>query len=550
MATCVFIYNSNSVTIQCKENDKMRKVCKDFQNKHNNNRNDIDFYYFGMPINPESTFYETANELDKLNKEITINVYNKNESNDSGPKLEKSKDIIYPICKKNCYIKIEGKYIKTKCSDNHEKKTLLTQFEKTQIIDISAIKCSKCNLSNKKESETCGTFYYCLICKENICHNCKCLHPQKHKLSEYNNKKGLCLKHRDNYTSYCEDCKMDLCDLCESKHDKNHNIKQYKEKAVDVEELSIKHKNIETKTNDIIKKICEKLNFIKALLCFSGERIENYEPRNKNNIELENINEIKKNIEKYGNIEHLFANVLKIINHFKYSDFEKKTIISEEFISKKKKSENLINFNYNELLIKRESFKELKVEKMNIIDDCHYIKNIDNFIYINENIVVKKENKNNELFIYNKNVKNDSLFFLLNSEISNSKLTSIQKLYYTLINYIHLYNNEQSCVYQKYIKQFFFFSYLNQFTSIILIYGIIFTQEYVYKLKYSFFISSKHVNNEIIKFEIAFSKCSNLKYVPVIENKNNNIKNFFSLLNLPMNYNKHNNHNKHSKYNK
>ena len=534
MATCVFIYNSNSISIPCNLDDKMGKVCEDFKIKNNMINSRINFYYFDRPINFESSFTETANELDIIRKTMTINVYN-NQSNVSGPEIVKSKDIVCPACKKDCLYKIDGKNIRISCPDNHQATTPLTQFDQTQIIDLSTIKCSKCNQANKTESELRGTFYYCLICKENICHNCKSLHS-KHKLIDFNDKKGLCLQHKEHYTSYCEDCKTDLCDLCESKHDKNHSIIQFKGKSVDIEELSIKFENFETKVNDTIKKVCEELNFIKHSMKFIKERIENYEPINKNYINLENINEIKNYVEKFENTEYLFANVFNIFKSFKRLDLKKENNIVQEFISIKNQRENLLNANVSELLIKKNNFEELKVEKINIIDDCHYIKqikNVDNFEYIKENnknvetIHIENKKENLELCIYNKNVNNTSLF---DSQLLNSKLTSIQKLYFNLINCIHLYKNKKSIIYKKYIKNFAFFDYFNQFTSNILIYSFIFSQGYIFKIKYSFFMSfeiSKGISfTQKFIYEIEFSICSKLKYFPIIKN-NNNMKKMF-----------------------
>lgn len=534
MATCVFIYNSNSISIPCNLDDKMGEICKGFKIKNNMLNSNINFYYFDRPINFESSFTETANEPDIIRKTMTINVYN-NQSNVSGPEIVKSKVVICPTCEKDCLYKIDGKYIRFSCPDNHQTTTLLTQFDKTQNIDLSTIKCSKCNLANKTESELRGTFYYCLICKENICHNCKSLHS-KHKLIDYNDKKGLCLQHKEHYTSYCEDCKKDLCDLCESKHDKNHSIIQFKGKSVDIDELSIKFENFEAKVNDIIKKVCEELNFIKHFMKFTKERIEHYEPRNKNYINLENINEIKNYVEKFENTEYLFANVFNIFKSFKHSDLKKENNIVQEFISIKNQRENLFYANVSELIIKKNNFEELKVEKINIIDDCHYIKeikNVDNFDYIKENnenvenINVENKNENMRLCIYNKNANNTPLF---DSQLSNSKLTLMKKLYFNLINCIHLYKNKKSIVYKKYIKNFVFYNYINQFTSNILIYSFIFIQGYIFKIKYSFFMSfeiSKGVSiTPKFKYEIEFSICSKLKYSPIIKN-NNNMKNMF-----------------------
>ena len=50
MATAVFIYNSHSISIPCKENDKMIKIINDFKNKINNHDDKILFFYYDKSI--------------------------------------------------------------------------------------------------------------------------------------------------------------------------------------------------------------------------------------------------------------------------------------------------------------------------------------------------------------------------------------------------------------------------------------------------------------------------------------------------------------------
>ena len=58
------------------------------------------------------------------------------------------------------------------CKNGHIKEKLLNEFEETQNIDLSHIKCDICKKNNKSISYN-NIFYKCLICDKNICPLCK-----------------------------------------------------------------------------------------------------------------------------------------------------------------------------------------------------------------------------------------------------------------------------------------------------------------------------------------------------------------------------------------
>ena len=74
MAEVVFIYEGNSITIQCNKNQKIKDICINLSNKINLNINSLIFLYGGNKLNLNKTF----NEITKENK-INILVY-KNEN--------------------------------------------------------------------------------------------------------------------------------------------------------------------------------------------------------------------------------------------------------------------------------------------------------------------------------------------------------------------------------------------------------------------------------------------------------------------------------------
>lgn len=212
--------------------------------------------------------------IEKKNS-MTIYVYNKLNSSIS-------KDIICGICKENCQLKIdkERNIIYTECKQEHKIETSFEEFNNTQIIDESYIMCDFCNTVNKLLSEQFGIFFYCINCKKNMCIFCKNSHDKKHCLIDYNNKKGICLKHNDHYCSKCENCKNNLCLLCEREHDKSHKITQFREIMPDIIGLKEKVNNFQS-YNDIINFIIKECMLIKQKNKFYEDRVNNFDLKNK-----------------------------------------------------------------------------------------------------------------------------------------------------------------------------------------------------------------------------------------------------------------------------
>ena len=100
-------------------------------------------------------------------------VYNKDKnSNNIETKIIKSKDIICPECKENILINIKDYRINlNECKNNHSRNNIkLEEYENTQKIDLSKIKCDKCNKYNNSE------FYVCYSCNIILCTSCKINH--------------------------------------------------------------------------------------------------------------------------------------------------------------------------------------------------------------------------------------------------------------------------------------------------------------------------------------------------------------------------------------
>ena len=91
------------------------------------------------------------NSIDKDRKEMSIIVSDLPEKTETSKSIVKSKNIICPSCKENA--KMKFKYYKITlydCKNNHTINDILfDEFVKSQNIDLSKIKCNKCNLNNK-----------------------------------------------------------------------------------------------------------------------------------------------------------------------------------------------------------------------------------------------------------------------------------------------------------------------------------------------------------------------------------------------------------------
>ena len=146
MSRIEFIFGGNKTLIQCEENEKIKDICNRFSTKIGKLSNDLLFVYNGNSLNhnlTELSFEQIANKIDKENCKMNLLVYeiNKIENNTT----IKPKEIICPECKESIRINIKDYKIKLfECKNGHNINMLLNEFEKTQFIDESKIKCDKC----------------------------------------------------------------------------------------------------------------------------------------------------------------------------------------------------------------------------------------------------------------------------------------------------------------------------------------------------------------------------------------------------------------------
>ena len=367
-------------------------------NKINISKNDIYGLYNGKILDEEMK--EDQIRKDENNKKIIL-IYEYDKSTVVNNVI-KSKEVICPKCKENCLIKIKDyKIVLYNCKDNHQTIIPINEYEETQKINLSNIKCNKCNTKNKGNTFN-NEFYKCLNCNINICPLCKSNHNSGHNTIKYDKKNYVCYQHGDPFFGYCNNCKKNICSFCEDEHN-NHDIITYgkiiKDKNKILDNNNLLRTDINT-FNNIIKEIINKLNTV-------IKNFEIYLEINKNIID--NINNKNRNYE-------LLSNIMNINNNNIHNDI--KTIINEKDINIQ--FNNIMNI-YNRMTIKNQ-YNIIKKETKNEILIKYLIKKDDKKINIfGEEFV--KNNKDKCKYIYeNKEYELTKEFDLTNYNKSNKIL--------------------------------------------------------------------------------------------------------------------------------
>ena len=191
-----FIYYGKMTTIDCSVSEKMKDIYDRFLSQENLDRKTLNFIYDGDEINENLTIEQIVKEKDKdKDKNIYIMKIIVLFSDEAKDKI---KNIICPECKDNILIQFKDYKINCYgCKKHHRINNLLfKEFEKTQKIDLSKIKCDNCcffNKANSKENE----FYKCITCNKNLCYNCKKRHEKEHLIIFHDRINYFCSKHKN-----------------------------------------------------------------------------------------------------------------------------------------------------------------------------------------------------------------------------------------------------------------------------------------------------------------------------------------------------------------
>ena len=290
MINIAFNFESNKVEIQADLEQKMIDVINKYIAKVSLDIEKIYFLYNGNFVEKELKVNQIINEVNRDSKSMSILVNLlewKSNDNTTKQTLVISKEIICPICKSICIIKMKDyKIFLLHCKEKHKSNNIfLEEFEQTQQIDESQIKCENCNIDNRNKNESHNNiFFICLTCNINLCPMCRTSHDKAHNIINYDHKNFICKKHNSSYISYCKNCLLNICMICESEHN-SHTIKHFSK--------------IIPKKEDLIKKINEIRNLI-----------DNF----KNNIKEVTTKEIFDKI--IGNLENYYKIYNNIINNY------------------------------------------------------------------------------------------------------------------------------------------------------------------------------------------------------------------------------------------
>jgi hypothetical protein len=384
MVEIEFDFNQVKTNIQAKLNDPFQYVINKFMQKSLLQPGSVSFLVNGKVINPNGSVESHMSNLNKQNKKMNIIVTMiENEDPNKQQNIVKSKDIICPQCKEPCSITTEDYKIKLyECINGHTTEDIkFIDFENTQMINESEIKCDKCKFKNKGNCPG-DEFFRCLTCKENLCLLCKPNHDTRHNIIRYDQRNYICQIHNEPLIKYCIQCKKNICFSCEG-HE-NHKIEDLGNLKPNIEEkkkILSEFKICIDKINKGIKEVIEELNgfmlYINKYYEINNNIVENYDTKRRNFQVLKNLKEINNNNKIIDIIKNINNNNIKdkiydIIDLYNNMDKNKMTIIynnndenkiklfGEDFIKNNKDNCYLIINNKKQELTEYIEIKEQK----------------------------------------------------------------------------------------------------------------------------------------------------------------------------------------------
>ena len=370
MAKVEFQFNGVNSIIQCNEEQSIYEICNTFISKSHLKENDVNFVYNGRSIELDNnlSFNQIANNNDKERKKMNILVLD-NEDINNNKIMIRSKNIICPKCGEEIKIEFNENYKINLfgCKNNHRINNILfNNFEKTQMVNLTSIKCGICKEKNKHNTYN-NKFYKCYECNMNICPLCKMKHAKEHNIINYDKIHFICNKHNEILVNYCKYCKINICSMCEKEHFE-HKKQSIIDMVFDKSELLIKLDELKKSMNIFD----ENINKLIKILYNTKEYISNYYKLAEfiiNNYNLKERNyEILYNIDKIVKYNNL---IIKDINK----------------INDDKDIKNKFNYIYN--INKKINSNEIKltlnIEKDDVNKKIYFLDNTDG------NIITKVE---------------------------------------------------------------------------------------------------------------------------------------------------------------
>ena len=211
MSQIIFEHDGMQIQIQCDPKEKVSAVLDRFCIKVQKDKSNINFLFNGNILNEQ----KNVEQLPKNSNGLIIVIANDSvSSNQSTQTKIKSKEVICPKCQEAATISIDDDYKISiiNCKNSHETKNLnISEFEGTQMFDMTKIICNKCKIKNMSNVFN-NQFYRCLNCKMNLCPLCKNqAHDSNHNIINFPKKNYICEEHGEPIIYYCINCKKNLC---------------------------------------------------------------------------------------------------------------------------------------------------------------------------------------------------------------------------------------------------------------------------------------------------------------------------------------------------
>ena len=327
-----FNYEGSIISYQCSSELTMKEIFNNFCRKISININSIYFLYNGKIINDKLPLNKVINQVDIMRNKMNILVIPTNQSYIKNKSLKKSECILCPKCGESSKFEIKDYLITIYgCKNNHTTKNiLLEQFENNQLIDESKIVCGFCKQRNKSQSFN-KQFYFCIICKKNICLLCKESHDKNHSLIDCDLKNYTCFQHCEAFNSYCKTCNLNICIACEIYHSghsvisfgkilpiKENLTNQINELKFNIDKFKNEIQKLKQILNHVIQNVDIYFNIINDIFNSFELRKRNYEILS--NIITINNNEIIKDFQeifKENNLQNKFSKIYIIYKKIK-----------------------------------------------------------------------------------------------------------------------------------------------------------------------------------------------------------------------------------------
>ena len=325
MINIEIIYKGSPFTIQTEQNKTFNEVIQHFLQKSQANPENLYFLTNGFTVNPENKISNLMSTENKNQSKMVVLANTTDDTERTATSIIQSKCVICPQCLEPCRIELNNYKIKLyDCINAHTTNNMkLVNYKTSQLIDLKKIVCDVCKTKNLFDSYQ-NQFFKCINCDKNLCTLCRTIHDKTHGIISYEQKNYICKKHNEYYMQYCIKCKINICFMCENEH-KDHEKMFYSKIMPNYNEILEKNKTlknsilifkkniqeIKNKLDDIADnmQICEEIN---------TNILENFETKNRNFEDLQNLNSINDNIlnmtEELNNINNIDNESIKLNN--------------------------------------------------------------------------------------------------------------------------------------------------------------------------------------------------------------------------------------------